>query len=58
MIGCTLLIANNQLKINSLLIPGKSANSLLKDLDSYSTAQFKLDTRVYHTRVFAIDFCI
>ena len=24
----------------------------------YGTAQFKLDTRIYHTRVFAIDFCV
>ena len=25
---------------------------------TYGTAQFKLDTRVYHTHVFAIDFCV
>ena len=31
---------------------------LLLNYILYGTAQFKLDTRVYHTRVFAIDFCV
>ena len=47
-------LGNHTISYRSLLL----STTILNDNIMYGTGHFKLDTRMYHTRMFSIDFCV